>query len=84
LSAATSLSATQKAARGFGVTGYDRIIVSKLDEAESLGEMVSMLCEINKPMSWFTNGQDISTHIDLARPSKLIESLWGQERPITC
>jgi flagellar biosynthesis protein FlhF len=84
LSAATSRTATTRAAYGFASTGYDRVIVSKLDEAPCVGEMVSTLCEINKPMSWFTNGQDISTHINQARSSKLVESLWNIERPITC
>ncbi len=83
LSAATSRSATQRAAKGFAVTGYDRVIVSKLDEAEMLGEIVSTLCTINRPMSWFTDGQDISMHFDLARPSKLVESMWNHKSPIT-
>jgi|TARA_B100001964_G_scaffold238160_1_gene303162 flagellar biosynthesis protein FlhF len=83
LSAASSRTATKKAADGFAVTGYDRVIVSKLDETEMLGEMISTLCALNKPLSWFTDGQDISMHFDLARPSKLVESLWAQDRPIT-
>jgi flagellar biosynthesis protein FlhF len=77
LSAATSTTATKRAVDGFSKTGYDRIIVSKLDEAESYGEIISTLCTMSRPMSWFTNGQDISTHIDLARPSKLVESIWA-------
>ena len=83
LSATTSRTATMKAVEGFAVTGYDRVIVSKLDEATQFGEMVSTLCSLHKPLSWFTNGQDISTHIDLARPSKLVDSIWDEEHPIT-
>lgn len=84
LSAATSMHATKRAAEGFAPMRYDRIIVTKLDEVITPGEMVSTLCSMDKPMSWFTNGQDISAHIDLARPSKLVESIWGELRPITC
>ncbi len=83
LSAATSRTATKKAVESYLRTRYDRIIVTKLDEVMAVGEMVSSLCLMNKPMSWFTNGQDISTHIDLARPSKLVESIWSEQRPIT-
>ncbi|MBC8421701.1 AAA family ATPase [bacterium] len=83
LSAATSRTATKKAVESYSRTRYDRIIVTKLDEVMVVGEMVSSLCFMNKPMSWFTNGQDISTHIDLARPSKLVESIWSDQRPIT-
>ena len=84
LSAASSLAATKRAVEGFAPMGYDRILVTKLDEVTTPGEMVSTLCLMDKPMSWFTNGQDISTHLDLARPSKLIESIWNEHRPITC
>jgi flagellar biosynthesis protein FlhF len=83
LSAATSMTATKRAVLGFAPMKYDRIIVTKLDEVVTPAEMVSTLCYIDKPMSWFTNGQDISTHMDLARPSKLVESIWGEQRPIT-
>jgi flagellar biosynthesis GTPase FlhF len=84
LSAATSMSATKKVVEGFAPMRYDRIIVTKLDEVITPGEMVSTLCFIDKPMSWFTDGQDISAHLALARPSKLVESMWLSQRPITC
>jgi len=83
LSAATSMSASQRAARSFLVTGYDRVIVSKLDEAEMLGETVSALCAIGRPLSWFTDGQDISSHINLARPAQLVEAVFQVRQPIT-
>ena len=83
LSAATSMSASQRAARSFLVTGYDRVIVSKLDEAAMLGEMVSALCAIGKPLSWFTDGQDIASHINLARPAQLVDTVFQVHRPIT-
>jgi flagellar biosynthesis GTPase FlhF len=78
------MSATKKVVEGFAPMRYDRIIVTKLDEVITPGEMVSTLCFIDKPMSWFTDGQDISAHLDLARPSKLVESMWLSQRPITC
>ena len=76
LSATTSMPATKMAAKGFEPMRYDRIIVTKLDEVITPSEMVSTLCSMDKPMSWFTDGQDISAHLDLARPSKLVESIW--------
>ena len=75
LSAATSLTATRRAAESFMVTGCDRVIVTKLDEAVTLGEIVTTLCELKLPLSWFTNGQDVSTNIELAKPNRLVESL---------
>ena len=83
LSAATSMTASQRAARSFLVTRYDRVIVSKLDEVALPGEMVSALCAIGRPLSWFTDGQDISSHINLARPAQLIDALFEAKQPIT-
>lgn len=75
LSAATSTTALKIAAEKFAPTGYDRVIVTKLDEATTKGEIVSTLCDLTVPMSWFTDGQDVASHIDLARPSALAEQL---------
>lgn len=75
LSAATSLTATRRAAESFMVTNCDRVIVTKLDEAATLGEIVTILCELKLPVSWFTNGQDVAANIELAKPNRLVESL---------
>jgi len=56
-------------------TGCDRIIVTKLDEAGSLGEIISTLSELQLPVSWFTNGQDVSANIEPAKMERLVESL---------
>jgi flagellar biosynthesis GTPase FlhF len=77
------MSASQRAARSFLVTGYDRVIVSKLDEVEMLGETISALCAIGRPLSWFTDGQDISSHINLARPGQLVDAAFQAQQPIT-
>ena len=77
LSAATSKTACQKAAEGFALAKYDRVIVTKLDEIALPGETLSVLCSIGKPLSWFTDGQDVSSHLDLAKPSKLLQSVFA-------
>ena len=76
LSAATSITASMRAAERFAPTGYDRVIVTKLDEAVTKGEILTTLCGLKVPMSWFTNGQDVASHIDLARPSTLAEQFF--------
>jgi flagellar biosynthesis protein FlhF len=75
LSAATSLSATRRAVESFMVTDCDRVIVTKLDEAVSLGEIVTTLSELKLPVSWFTNGQDVASNIEPAKMERLVESL---------
>jgi flagellar biosynthesis protein FlhF len=75
LSATTSITALKIAVEKFAPTGYDRVIVTKLDEAATKGEIVTTLCDLTVPMSWFTDGQDVASHIDLARPSSLVDQL---------
>lgn len=80
LSAATSLTATRRAAESFMVTDCDRVIVTKLDEAVSLGEIITTLTELQLPVSWCTNGQDVSANIEPAKIERLVESLL----PVGC
>jgi len=75
LSSATSLTATRRAAESFMVTGCDRVIITKLDEAVTLGEIITTLSELQLPVSWFTNGQDVSANIEPAKMERLVESL---------
>lgn len=78
LSATTSITALKIATEKFAPTGYDRVIVTKLDEATTKGEIVTTLCDLSVPMSWFTDGQDVASHIDLARPSSLVDQIVHQ------
>ncbi|HIB01311.1 MAG TPA: AAA family ATPase [Phycisphaerales bacterium] len=76
LSAATSITASRRAIEGFSPTNFDRILVTKLDEAVTKGEIISTLCFVGSPLSWCTNGQDIATHIEIAKSSKLVDLLF--------
>ncbi len=87
LSATSTESATLRAAEAFSVTDYDRIILTKLDEVESFGAITSSLSSLNASLSWFTDGQDVSTHLEIAKTHKLVESVIGEfnsgQQPIT-
>jgi flagellar biosynthesis protein FlhF len=76
LSSASSLTATKRAAERFSVTGYNRVITTKVDEAVTMGEVYSTLCTLRSSLSWVTNGQDVASHIDLAKPEKLVHSFF--------
>ena len=75
LAATTSNASTMKAISAFSPTKYNRIIVTKLDEAATYGGITSSLCNVGNNLSWFTDGQDVSTHIEIARDSRLIENV---------
>ncbi len=80
LSAATSLTATRRAAESFMVANCDRVIVTKLDEAVSFGEIITTMSDLQLPVSWCTNGQDVSANIEPAKMERLVESLL----PVGC
>ncbi|MDP7005521.1 MAG: FHIPEP family type III secretion protein [Phycisphaerales bacterium] len=80
ISAASSISASKRALESFSKTRYDRMIITKLDEVVTIGEIVSTLCDIEKPISWFTDGQDVASHLDLAKSTRLIEMLLSHGR----
>ena len=78
LSAASSITATKRAAERFAVTRYNRVIATKVDEAVTMGEIYSTLCSMRVSMSWVTNGQDVASHLDLANPAKLASSFFNE------
>jgi flagellar biosynthesis protein FlhF len=78
LSSATSFTASKRATERFAVTKFNRVVTTKVDEAVTMGEIFSTLCTIRVSMSWVTDGQDISSHIDLAKPEKLAGSFFDE------
>lgn len=57
--------------------GYRSVIVTKCDETESFGNILSILHKTQKPVSWITNGQKILLTIWNASPSFFKEWLSG-------
>ena len=49
----------------------DRLILTKLDEAESLGLALDAVEQTNKPISFVTTGQEVPDDIEPADPSRL-------------
>lgn len=78
LSSATSFTASKRAMERFAMTKFNRVITTKVDEAVTMGEIFSTLCACRAQLSWVTNGQDVSSHIDLAKPAKLAKSFFSE------
>ena len=55
----------------------DGCVLSKVDEATSLGEVLSLVVEKQLPVAYITDGQKIPDDIKKARPEELIERLSG-------
>ncbi|TFG90591.1 MAG: flagellar biosynthesis protein FlhF [Syntrophobacterales bacterium] len=60
-------------AQRFGVTGYDSIIFTKLDESDSFGSIYNVIDHVSKPVSYVTDGQNVPRDISRITPEKLAE-----------
>ena len=59
----------------YGVTGYESIIFTKLDESDSFGSIYNVINHASKPVSYVTNGQNVPRDISRITPEKLAEML---------
>lgn len=53
----------------------DGCVLTKVDETNSLGEVLSLVVENRLPVAYITNGQKIPNDIEKARPEKLVQGL---------
>jgi flagellar biosynthesis protein FlhF len=53
---------------------YGKIIVTKLDETNTIGPILSVLSN-GKPLSYFAHGQSVPDDIEVARSEKLVEMI---------
>ncbi len=57
----------------------DGCVLTKVDETNSLGEVLSLVVENKLPVAYITNGQKIPDDIGKARPEKLVQGLSGRQ-----
>lgn len=61
----------------FGVVGPTSLLLTKLDEAPSLGHMAAPLVEASLPISYLTDGQSVPEDIRVAERTRLAAQLVG-------
>lgn len=61
----------------FGLINFDSVIITKVDEASNVGNIVDIADKYNKPISYLTNGQEVPTDILVADPDKLVDLMVG-------
>ena len=64
-------------AEAFSRVGVDKLILTKMDEAASLGGLMSMLRMVGKPVSFITTGQEVPDHLEPASARRLAELALG-------
>jgi flagellar biosynthesis protein FlhF len=76
LSAGTKDSDLRQTIRRFGTCGVNRLLFTKLDETERVGNIYNISAESGIPVSYFTVGQSVPDDIELAQPSRFVQKLW--------
>jgi flagellar biosynthesis protein FlhF len=63
--------------KAFEPVDYNSIIITKVDETSFLGNVVDIADKYNKPISYYTHGQEVPNDITVADPEKLTEMMVG-------
>jgi flagellar biosynthesis protein FlhF len=79
LSAGTSERTLRSAVERFTQVRADRLILTKLDEAEGLGAVLGVLGQANRPVSYLTTGQAVPDDIEPADGRRLARLILGLE-----
>ncbi|MBN2439831.1 MAG: flagellar biosynthesis protein FlhF [Spirochaetales bacterium] len=77
LSATTKASDVENLLRQFEPFNYKSIILTKLDETGRIGNMLSVLAEHGKPISYITDGQVVPQDIEEAKIFRLLMKIEG-------
>jgi flagellar biosynthesis protein FlhF len=56
---------------------YTSIILTKLDETVHIGNILSVIYQRQKPISFLTNGQGVPQDIEKAEPKSILRYLEG-------
>jgi flagellar biosynthesis protein FlhF len=75
--AATKTSDLQDILRQFEPFNYQSVIITKIDETIRMGNIISVLAEKGKSVSYITNGQTVPTDIKRAEVAYFLRSLDG-------
>ena len=77
LSSTTKVSDIKDLLKTFEPFGYQAIILTKLDETQRLGNVISVIAEYNKPVAFLTDGQSVPQDIHEASVPRLLMNLDG-------
>ena len=79
LSSVASVQQMKKAAEKFARVGVTSLLLTKLDEASGLGNLLPLVRAARLPISYVTNGQNVPDDIEPANRRKLARIVLGME-----
>ncbi len=77
LSAVGGVRSLTSTAERFAAVGTTSMIVTKLDEANGLGNLLSVARHCNLPFSYLTDGQNVPDDIQVAKSNHLAQQILG-------
>lgn len=79
LSLTSSLKSLLASAEKFASANATSLILTKLDEAAGLGNLLALAREVSLPISYLTTGQDVPNDIEPARPDRIARLILGSD-----
>jgi flagellar biosynthesis protein FlhF len=73
ISSTTQARTIDSVAERFSPVGYQRVILTKIDETVSLGALAAALLRMGKPVSYLTDGQNVPDDIVPGDPERLAD-----------
>ncbi|WP_027363314.1 flagellar biosynthesis protein FlhF [Desulfotruncus alcoholivorax] len=77
LSSATKNRDLIRIASDFKTLGYNKIIMTKIDETDSYGSMLNIVCNTGVPVAFTSNGQNVPDDIERINPRRFAEIILG-------
>ncbi len=62
--------------KAFDILHFDSIIITKVDETSYIGNIIDIADRYNKPISYYTNGQEVPNDINVADPDKILSMIF--------
>lgn len=81
LSSVNSVENLKKTAQQFADVGVTAILLTKLDEATGLGNLIPLARSCRLPLSYLTNGQNVPDDIEAADRRRLTRAMLGVDQP---
>ena len=77
VSLTTNLREAREVLEHFLPTSYNRVLLTKLDESSSPGQVLNLAQYAKRPLSYVTTGQSVPDDMELAEPGRLSKLILG-------
>ncbi len=64
--------------KAFGKINFNSVIITKVDESSYIGSVIDVAGKFKKPISYYTNGQEVPNDINVADAHKIVDMIIGE------